>query len=69
MVRKLRKMSERYIENVLRAVVSFFMWTTTTTTTVLSRCCSCFRLRCCYCCLFLQCFDTVGWAAGRASGL
>ena len=32
---------------------------------------------CCYCCFFffvfvrfcLQCFDAVGWAAGRASGL
>ena len=23
----------------------------------------------CYQCLYLQCFDAVGWAAGRASGL
>ena len=37
--------------------------------TLLHRILSLMVMECCVCSLCLQCFDTVGWAAGKASGL
>jgi len=44
-------------------------WEVEEVITLLRRILSLMVMECCVCSLCLQCFDAVGWAAGKASGL